>query len=116
MTDTSVFIIKGNKAKQVENFINSLPEEPIDTSLYCFKSPNKKTNCYVGKDFTQAIDYYLEHNSEFFYKDIKSYLKKKFHKVDNVSLSGYLNHKNYYKKKYSNPQLKSTLTIWAKLS
>ena len=115
MNETSVFIIKGKKAKQVEDFIKTIDSPFKDTSLYKFKSPNKKTNCYVSKDFAFAIDSFLNTNNNFFYRDIKNHLKKTFSKVDNVSLSGYLNHRNFYKRKYYNNELNSVLTVWSRL-
>ena len=112
MNDTSIFIIKNNEiTKQVEDFISKIN----NPSSYQFESPNRLALCHVTEEFVTTVDAYLNTHNNFFYKDIKAHLNKTFSKIDNVSLSGYLNHKNYHKRKYYNSELNSTLTIWSRL-
>lgn len=110
----SIFIIKDKKiTQQVENFISQINQSP--NTSYQFESPNGLALCHVTREFVTTVDSFLNNNNNFFYKDIKAHLSKTFSKVDNVALSGYLNHKNYYKRKYRNTEINSTLTIWSRL-
>lgn len=112
---TSIFIIKDKKiTKQVEDFIKEI-NQPQNNNSYQFESPNGLALCHVTKEFVTTVDSFLNNNNNFFYKDIKAHLNKTFSKVDNVALSGYLNHKNYHKRKYYNSEINSTLTIWSRL-
>lgn len=110
MNNTSIFIIKGSKAKKVEDYLNSLNTQEKTV----FNSQNNKAECHVTSDFTLAVDLYLNSNKTFFYKDLKNYLYSRFEKVDNVSLSAILKDRNYHKKKYRNNATNSVVVLWAK--
>lgn len=93
---THIYVIpSSNDTNSVVKKLNSVFNVKQLENNNSVTSPNKNISCHLSASEREMIDFYLSNNLHIKFNDLKSYMRLKFPKVDNVILSSYIRSKGY---------------------